>query len=217
MLKKVGGVVLMLFGVVGLFTMSDGFSFSTLVIAVAFMFLGYKLFKGKSKSKVIAKTVTAPTSNIPTKKKVTNQLSFRVAGISKKNDRQEDIQKLIKEYVAEAIELGHTEAYEEMTNAEIKEDGGEFYEADLYGYDEIELIPEPTNPHDPNAIKVMHEEIGHIGYVPAEYTEQVKSIMDKDYEVEWKLLGGKMKYVDEDDKVKTKTLTYGIAIDLDYV
>ena len=40
-----------------------------------------------------------------------------------------------------------------------------------------ELIPEPTNEHDPNAIKVIVEG-KHIGYVPADQCEEVRTILD---------------------------------------
>lgn len=38
--------------------------------------------------------------------------------------------------------------------------------------DELELIPEPDNPYDPNAIKVMKGEF-HLGYVPAKLAAQI--------------------------------------------
>ena len=91
------------------------------------------------------------------------------------------------------------------------------YEADIYGYSEITLTTEPNNEYDPNAIKVMHKEIGHIGYVPKELTNRVKTALKNDCEIEWKLVGGKMKYIDYDeDKVRTKTLNYGVIIDIYY-
>ena len=41
-----------------------------------------------------------------------------------------------------------------------------------------ELIPEPDNKHDKNAIKVIVSGI-HVGYVPRNLTANVKNIMDK--------------------------------------
>lgn len=40
----------------------------------------------------------------------------------------------------------------------------------------VQLIPEPTNPHDPNAIKVLINNV-HIGYVPRNDTRVVSQIM----------------------------------------
>ena len=42
----------------------------------------------------------------------------------------------------------------------------------------LELIPEPENKHDPNAIKVIVDG-QHIGYVPAKECEKVKKILGK--------------------------------------
>ena len=40
----------------------------------------------------------------------------------------------------------------------------------------VELVEEPTNKHDPNAIKVVVDG-KHIGYVPAKYCKKVKDIL----------------------------------------
>ena len=42
----------------------------------------------------------------------------------------------------------------------------------------LELIPEPENEHDPNAIKVIVDG-QHIGYVPADKCAKVKKILSK--------------------------------------
>jgi hypothetical protein len=36
------------------------------------------------------------------------------------------------------------------------------------------LEPEPSNPHDPNAIKVIAEDGHHVGYVPKDMTAQIR-------------------------------------------
>ena len=40
---------------------------------------------------------------------------------------------------------------------------------------EVLLEEEPSNPHDPNAIKVMHTTT-HLGYIPKELTAQVREL-----------------------------------------
>ena len=143
------------------------------------------------------------------------EITFRVAGIT-----MEDRQKRIKDAVKEEREFA--ELYEGWSNKEILEmysEGERVYELNINGYSEIELIPEPGNKFDPNAIKVIHEDIGHVGYVPATYCKKVKKAIEEGYELEWKLLGGKYKYIEfDDDKcddvVKTTTDTYGIEITL---
>ena len=42
------------------------------------------------------------------------------------------------------------------------------------GINDIFLVPEPDNPHDPKAIKVMSSDGIHLGYVPASLTEKVR-------------------------------------------
>lgn len=67
----------------------------------------------------------------------------------------------------------------EMTKKEIieccMEDMDIYKYEPFYGY--AELVPEPDNPHDPNAIKVIVDGI-HIGYVPAKRTKSIKKILD---------------------------------------
>lgn len=66
-----------------------------------------------------------------------------------------------------------------MTKAEIIECCME--DIDIYKYEPFygyaDLVPEPDNPHDPNAIKVIVSNI-HIGYVPAKRTKSIKKILD---------------------------------------
>ena len=40
---------------------------------------------------------------------------------------------------------------------------------------DIQLVPEPDNTHDPNAIKVMSSDGTHLGYVPASMTDEVRT------------------------------------------
>ena len=38
------------------------------------------------------------------------------------------------------------------------------------------LVPEPNNEYDPNAIKIVAEDRHHLGYIPSEQTDMVRSI-----------------------------------------
>jgi len=58
--------------------------------------------------------------------------------------------------------------------------------------DEVNLEPEPTNPHDPNAIKVLWK-TQFIGYIPKDFTSFIRSqnltvlhIVDVDMKRRWK-------------------------------
>lgn len=159
------------------------------------------------------KPKSKPISSNGSNKKITKgQFKFRVAGVTKPNDKGKNIQTLIRELVDQEIEMNDY-SYDDMTDKEIIDFGRDVYETDLNGNNEIELVFEPDNRYDTNAIKVIHEDIGHIGYVSKQDTAKVKQLLDKGCHIAWNLLGGNVKYTD-DNKVKTKTLTYGIEITL---
>jgi hypothetical protein len=142
--------------------------------------------------------------------------TFKVTGISKKNDKGESIQQNIKQLVKDYIDDGGIR-YDGLSNKEILDNNYDAYEVYIYGFNEISLVPEVDNQYDSNAIKVIHSEIGHIGYVPKESNKKVKELLDNNCSINWELIGGKIKYVDWDEyKVKTKTLTYGVKIELIY-
>lgn len=215
-LLKILGILLILSGLTLLLT--EDFLAGLFSILFGIYLLKYKKSNKQNKNANSKNTIESPKSIIAKKQPSLDQhFFFNVVGISKKNDRSEDIQKLIKEFVKDELEYGGLDKYEGMTNKEILEYEEDVYEVDIYGFDEISLEPEPENPYDSNAIKVIHDEIGHIGYVPRDSTDRVKTALQNDYDLEWKLVGGKMKYVDQDEyKVRTKTLNYGIVINIYY-
>lgn len=64
----------------------------------------------------------------------------------------------------------------------------------------VQLIPEPTNPHDSNAIKVVIANI-HVGYVPATECSLVKRYIEAGtYTYSAKINGGEYKMVYGDGK-----------------
>lgn len=70
----------------------------------------------------------------------------------------------------------------------------------------VELVPDPTNEHDPNAIKVIVDGV-HIGFVPEKKTAKVKKILDKSeiLSLACGISGGPYRYIKEyydDDKDK---------------
>ena len=210
---KILAIILIMVGVGGI--LGKEFLVGVLFLIAGLLML--KKLKPKKTNTSKSKYPPSPGLENPEKPSKENHFFFNVAGISKTNDRGEDIQSLIKRYVAEQLEYGGEEKYEGMTNKEILEYGDDVYEVDLDGGCEVTLELEPDNPYDPNAIKVIHDEIGHIGYVPTEHTARTKTALGNDCDIDWKLVGGKYKYVDdEEDKVKTKTLTYGMSIDIRY-
>lgn len=61
----------------------------------------------------------------------------------------------------------------------------------------VELTPEPDNPHDSNAIKVIADGV-HIGYVPAKSTKKIRQLLEKHPEVMCSVYGGPSKIVFEE-------------------
>lgn len=46
---------------------------------------------------------------------------------------------------------------------------------------ECALVPEPTNEFDPNAIKIVAEDSHHLGYIPTDQTEFVRSLTANEF------------------------------------
>ena len=65
-------------------------------------------------------------------------------------------------------------------------------------------MPEPYNLYDSNAIKVIHKDIGHIGYIPKDYCVDVKNFIDTDKKIEFiiSFRGGKTKLVETDENLE---------------
>jgi len=51
--------------------------------------------------------------------------------------------------------------------------------ADLKAGMELDLVPEPENEYDPNAVAIHHEGT-HLGYVPKKFSSDVSAILEID-------------------------------------
>ena len=150
-------------------------------------------------------------------------LTFKVAGVTFDNDSMMNIQSIIKSIVKEIRESNDKDYfYEGNSNAEIKElleyDSDEkIFELNYETIDDISFVPEPDNKFDPNAIKVVSLEYGHLGYVPKTSTQNLKELLDKgNLNITCTITGGKYKYYDDDeDKVLTDSWDYGLEIDIE--
>ena len=67
----------------------------------------------------------------------------------------------------------------------------------IFSIDDVQLEPEPDNPYDPNAIKVIADGV-FIGHVPARSTSRVKQLLGKSPEISCELYGGPSKIVFEE-------------------
>lgn len=188
-----------LFIISGIMAIIQGDHFAHIIIGLLCIGIGVWLYKRKP----------IKTTKKKSTRKKKNTYTFRVAGVTK-DGRQSIIKKMVKDWK----EFNEDDIYDGLKNSEI-EDYGKVYEVDIENWGKIDLIPEPDNEYDPNAIKVVHEEFGMLGYVPADETEKVKEIIKNDYKLNWKIVGGNYKYYDDyEDKLKIETLTYGIEIRL---
>lgn len=67
----------------------------------------------------------------------------------------------------------------------------------IFSIDDVQLEPEPDNPYDSNAIKVIADGV-FIGHVPARSTSRVKQLLGKSPEISCELYGGPSKIVFEE-------------------
>lgn len=99
---------------------------------------------------------------------------------------------------------------------ELEETGDNLFELDDVLIDDTYLVKDPNNQFDSNAIKIMSNQYGHLGYVPKTHTSIVNSLFNSSdivMYVDAVITGGKYKYYDYDeDKVCTDSLYYGLSI-----
>ena len=149
-----------------------------------------------------------------------------VAGTKYKNSDGSNRQKIIKNYVKDNHDSDSFDKddYEYVSNNEIEEESRildiEYYQYELTEYDSIKLEREPDNPYYENAIKIIHNKMGQIGYIPQKDTEKVNQILsNKELEVSYKiiLLGGRYKYFDTNSyKVKIKSKPFNFDLHITY-
>lgn len=141
-----------------------------------------------------------------------------VAGVKYKNPYGQSRQKLIKDYVKEChnCDIFDKDDYDYVSDKDIEEayDFGwekRYYQYELEEFDTIKLVKEPENPYDEHAIAIIHEEMGHIGYIPRKHIHKVKKLMDCGRDLSFKIIlnGGRYKYYDGyEEKIKTANDPY---------
>lgn len=72
-----------------------------------------------------------------------------------------------------------------------------------YRRTEAQLVPEPNNPHDSNAIKVLVDDI-HVGYIPANQCIEIKKILKQIKTVKAHMYGGNYKYHADNEVFKSE-------------
>lgn len=147
-----------------------------------------------------------PQSALEALKKVS---TFRVAGVSY---RQDDI-----------LELADENSDFSMTRREIIDAGMENERIYQYEFDphRVELIPEPSNPYDPNAIKVVIDNV-HVGYIKKGSTTRARNLLNAGGKVTAEIKGGPYKillYRNEDGKdsyeMEHEEIPFSVAVHIE--
>lgn len=129
----------------------------------------------------------------------------KLVGITQIDNDGTDRQELIKNYVLKNYDSNTFDKEDRnyYTNTEIKKDGYEVYQYWLTEKNTIKLVPEPENPHDSNAIMVVHDKMGKIGYIPRTDNVELSKFLeeaDNNIKIRINLDGGPYKIYDEDQE-----------------
>lgn len=154
--------------------------------------------------------------------KTVEKILFRVAGVT-------NYKKAVKQAcndIAEDNDIPeYSRYYGDLTTQEIREEleeiGGQIFKYQDLSTTEVELIPEPTNKYDSNAIKVLIFD-NFVGYVPGKIVKNIRHYFDDDKYIfisEAEIKGGPYKEWDEyEEKVVTNNdLDVGFEIYLTIV
>lgn len=152
--------------------------------------------------------------------------TMRFSAAGTRNHHQKEFKQLIKNrFEHSAMNI----PYEDTPNSEIKEDydwgitDPVFEIPRQLNLGQLKFIPEPDNAYNDKAIKIVFENDADqtlIGYVPDAQLERANKYIDNpNYEVSYKLTGGKYKVAREDDyddkivvRVQGKDNPYGLQI-----
>lgn len=158
--------------------------------------------------------------------------TFKIAGVTMKNENGEDIQNVIKKGSKKNLEQFGLKTFGGYTRKEIIEDDIEVFEfEDVSVYrEQIRFEEDPNNPFDPNAIKIYirfteeDPEEKHVGYVPKTMTSQTKDLLaNQDVRrITGNVTGGRSKEAhydaleDKETVITKDKLSLGIGISIFY-
>lgn len=174
-----------------------------LVLVVIFIFF-VRTLKQKKSEQIIEKPVN---SNLELKNNV-----YMVVGTNYENEDDENIQSIIKQLTEEYEKEGIIKSFGGMTDKKLVKTFKEGYFShsidefeNEYIFNGIKLVPDPSNKHDENAIKVYIKDTNdvfyHVGYISKEDNVSLKNKMEK-RKIEKTILefkGGNTKAIDDED------------------
>lgn len=190
-----------------LFPENDSAAGIGLICLVVGLFVAFKVgLKGVTPKPKQAPTqpapISAPPKKDPPKPSASSELTFPVAGVS---FREKAILALAEE----------SEDYK-WTKKEIIDEC--FTDHKIWRYHwrarPVELIPEPDNPYDPNAVKVVVDG-AHIGYIKRESCKQILQLLAEDHirHISCTIGGGPYKAVWEEYDDDADKTTYTLERD----
>lgn len=159
-----------------------------IVIVVLIAMLAKKKSENTESEKAINQSESQPKA-LETKQAKKESKGHKVAGTS---FRQDAFSELNKE-----LNPDYNLSKSQLINAGLID---EFVYQYTFNPQSVELIPEPSNEHDPNAIKVVVDGV-HIGYIKKGSCAHIRNIMANDgiKSIEAKIYGGKYKIVNSFD------------------
>lgn len=198
---------------------SAGVGIMLFTIAVI-IFIIYGIVKWSNKNEKKNKQKIETNQHNYKKETSTNRLVFPVVGLNYEG-RQETLTKIVNEY-QEAGKFT-SKPYQGLTDDEILKNTYKrrVYELNRARITECYLIKEDNNKYDPNALMVWIRDIKgnehHIGYVPREMCEEIRSFMNgMTLKVFCIVTGGRYKFVDSfgdnDKELFTSKDDYGLKI-----
>lgn len=125
------------------------------------------------------------------------------------DDEGRGFQDIISDFAKERIHPGSR--FEGLSDEEIVRLRMGVYETELTGLGEISLISDGTR------VRVIHDEMGHVGNVPESKSDDVLSVLDGNnrYKVLWQVYGGRFKgYDPESGAVASKDAEYTVHVEL---
>ena len=107
----------------------------------------------------------------------------------------------VSHYVKDIMKLGLENYDFKLSKKDMIDEGleGRIYEYDFYPT-KIELIPDPNNEHDPNAVKVVVDNV-LVGYIKAGSCKHILNVINGNCieKIECIIRGGKYKFLSYDD------------------
>ncbi len=205
------------------------------MLAVILIGLGAYLFLNSKKKPIKTNSVATvnkdPEQPIPISEPLEDKKPLEAAQIKPKNDpikysiniAWDNKYEGVKAAIENVKDVYEYERYENMTRAELIETTRDYglrvYEYPIEEYYDIKFIPEPDNKYNPEALRIVSDTFGMLGYVPDKNLSRVKGMLNKhpDASIWLEIKGGSYKYWDdEEDKIVTEKMEWTSKIRFEY-